>query len=312
MHDHVHRGFGSHAHALEARRGDSRRRMWIALAINAAMLAVEAVGGVLTGSLAVLADAGHLLSDVGSIALALAAARLASRPAGGRRTFGYQRSEVLAALLNGLLLIAVGIGVAIAAIGRLGNPPAIDGGGVLALGALGLAGNLAATLVLARGQRQDINLEGVLRHSAADALGSLGVLLAGAVVLAGGSPIVDPIVGLLISGLILASSWRLIREPFDVLMEAAPAGIDVEGLGAAVCAVEGVRSVHDLHVWTVTAGFGAIAAHVVVARGSDRDLVRRRLELLLAERFGIDHTTLQMEEEAGEGLLRVENVPGGD
>jgi len=286
--------------------------MWIALAINVALLAVEAIGGVLTGSLAVLADAGHLLSDVGSIALALAAARLASRPAGGRRTFGYQRSEVLAALVNGLLLVAVGVGVAVAAIGRLGDPPAIDGGGVLALGALGLTGNLAATLVLARGQRQDINLEGVLRHSAADALGSLGVVVAGAVVLAGGSPIVDPIVGLLIAALVLASSWRLIKEPFDVLMEAAPADVDVEGLGAAVCGIEGVRSVHDLHVWTVTAGFGAIAAHVVVAGDSDRDLIRRRLELLLAERFGIEHTTLQMEEEAGEGLLRVENVPRGD
>ncbi len=312
MHDHAHRGFGSHTHALQARRDDSRRRMWVALAINAAMLAVEALGGILTGSLAVLADAGHLLSDVGSIAVALVAVRLASRPGGARRTFGYQRSEVLAALLNGLLLIAVGIGVAVAAVGRLGNPPTIDGGGVLALGALGLAGNLAATLVLARGQRQDINLEGVLRHSASDAVGSLGVVVAGAVVLAGGSPIVDPIVGLLISGLIIASSWRLIKEPLEVLMEAAPAGIDVEGLGAAVCAVEGVRSVHDLHVWTVTAGFGAIAAHVVVARGCDRDLVRRRLEVLLSERFGIHHTTLQMEEEAGEGPLRVENLPGGD
>ena len=301
----------AHSHSLDARRVDSRRRMRVALAINIALLAVEAIGGVLTGSLAVLADAGHLLSDVGAIALALAAAHLASRPAGGRRTFGYQRSEVLAALVNGLLLVAVGIGVAVAAIGRLSDPPPIDGAGVLALGALGLAGNLAATLVLARGQRQDLNLEGVLRHSAADALGSLGVVVAGAVVLAGGSPIVDPIVGLLISVLILASSWRLIVEPFHVLMEAAPAGVDVEGLGAAVCTVDGVRSVHDLHVWTVTSGFGAIAAHVVVAQGVDRDLVRRRLEVLLAERFGIDHTTLQMEEEAGEGLLRVENVPGG-
>ena len=130
--------------------------------------------------------------------------------------------------------------------------------------------------------------------------------------LAGGSPIVDPIVGLFIAVLVLASSWRLIKEPFDVLMEAAPADVDVEGLGAAVCAVDGVRLVHDLHVWTVTAGFGAIAAHVVVARDSDRDLIRRRLELLLAERFGIEHTTLQMEEEAEEGLLRVENAPRGD
>ena len=159
--------------------------MWIALAINLAMLVVEVVGGILTGSLAVLADAGHLLSDVGSIVLALIAARLAALPAAGRRTFGYQRSEVLAALVNGLLLVAVSVVIGVAAIGRLSDPPAIEGGGVLALGVFGLAGNVAATVVLARGQREDINLEGVLRHSAADALGSLGVVLAGAVVLAG-------------------------------------------------------------------------------------------------------------------------------
>jgi cobalt-zinc-cadmium efflux system protein len=307
-HDHAGHSHGFGAHALEARREDSRKRMWVALAINVALLLAEAIGGVLTGSLAVLADAGHLLSDVGSIVLALIAARLATLPAAGNRTFGYQRSEVLAALVNGLLLVVVSIGIAIAAIGRLSDPPSIDGAGVLALGALGLAGNLAATLVLARGQREDINLEGVLRHSFADALGSLGVLLAGAFVLAGGSDIVDPIVGLLISGLVLVSSWRLIKEPFDVLMESAPAGLDVDGMGAAICREEGVRSVHDLHVWTVTAGFGAVAAHVVVARGADRDLIRRRLELTLGEGFGIEHTTLQMEEEAEGGLLRVENV----
>jgi cobalt-zinc-cadmium efflux system protein len=285
--------------------------MGVALAINAGLFLAEAIGGFLTGSLAVLADAGHLLSDIGSIVLALIAARLAALPAAGRRTFGYQRSEVLAALVNGLLLVAVSIGIAIAAIGRFSDPPGIDGWGVLALGALGLAGNLVATLVLARGQRQDINLEGVLRHSAADALGSVGVLVAGAFVLLGGSPVVDPIVGLLIAGLVLASSWRLIKEPFDVLMESAPADIDVEGVGRTICQEQGVRSVHDLHVWTVTSGFGAIAAHVVVAEGADRDLIRRRLELTLRENFGIEHTTLQMEEEASQDLLRVENAPGG-
>ncbi len=284
--------------------------MWIALGINGAMLVAGIVGGILTGSLALLADAGHVLSDVGSIVLALIAARLALLPAAGRRTFGYQRSEVLAALVNGLLLVAVSVAIAIAAIGRFADPPPIDGAGVLALGLFGLAGNLAATLVLARGQREDINLEGVLRHSVADALGSLGVVVAGAFVLLGGSAIVDPIVGLLIALLVLASSWRLIKEPFDVLMEAAPADLDVDGMGAAICAEEGVRSVHDLHVWTVTAGFGALAAHVVVARDCDRDLVRRRLELTLTERFGIEHTTLQMEEEADQALLRVENAPG--
>jgi cobalt-zinc-cadmium efflux system protein len=283
--------------------------MWWALAINLALLVVEAVGGILTGSLALLADAGHLVSDAGAIVLALLAARLATMPAAGRRTFGYQRSEVLAALVNGLLLVVVSIAVAVAALGRFSDPPGIDGWGVLALGLLGLAGNLAATLVLARGQREDINLEGVLRHSAADALGSVGVVVAGAFVLLGGSPVVDPIVGLLIAVLILASSWRLIKEPVDVLMEAAPAGVDVGAVGAAICGEEGVRSVHDLHVWTVTAGFGAIAAHVVVAQGTDRDLIRRRLELTLRERYGIEHTTLQMEEEADRTLLHVENAP---
>ena len=284
--------------------------MWVALGINAAMFLAEAVGGVLTGSLAVLADAGHLLSDVGAIGLALFAAGLAARPAAGRMTFGYQRSEILAALVNGLLLVVVAIAIAFAAIGRLGDPPEIDGLGVLGLGLLGLLGNVAATVVLARGQRQDVNLEGVLRHSAADALGSLGVVLAGAFVLAGGSSVVDPIVSLAIAVLILVSSWRLIAEPVGVLMEAAPAGVDVDAAGAAICAEEGVRSVHDLHIWTVTSGFGALAAHVVVSAECDRDLVRRRIELLLHERFEIDHTTLQMEEQAPERLLRVENAPG--
>jgi cobalt-zinc-cadmium efflux system protein len=301
----------SHTHALDARRADSRRRMWVALGINVALLLAEVVGGILTGSLAVLADAGHLLSDVGAIVLALIAARLAALPAVGRRTFGYQRSEVLAALVNGLLLVAVSIGIAIAAVGRFSDPPEIDGWGVLALGLFGLAGNVAATLVLARGERQDINLEGVLRHSAADALGSLGVVVAGIFVLLGGSPVVDPIVGLLIAGLVLASSWRLIKEPVDVLMEAAPAGVDVEGVGQAICREQGVRSVHDLHVWTVTSGFGAIAAHVVVEQGLDRDLIRRRLELTLRDSYGIGHTTLQMEEEADQGLLHVENATPG-
>jgi cobalt-zinc-cadmium efflux system protein len=285
--------------------------MWIALGINAGMLVAEAIGGVLTGSLAVLADAGHLLSDVGAIALALFAAALAARPAGARMTFGYQRSEILAALTNGLLLVVVSVVIGVEAIGRFSDPPRIDGLGVLGLGLLGLLGNVAATVVLARGEREDVNLEGVLRHSAADALGSLGVVIAGAFVLAGGSDVVDPIVGLLISVLILASSWRLIKEPFDVLMEAAPAGVDVDAAGAAICSEQGVRSVHDLHIWTVTSGFGALAAHVVVSADCDPGLVRRRLELLLHERFGIDHTTLQMEEEASADLLHVENASPG-
>ena len=284
--------------------------MWVALAINLAMLVVEAVGGILTGSLAVLADAGHLLSDVGSIGLALLAAGLASRPGDARRTFGYQRTEVLAALANGLILVAVAVAVAVAAIGRLGDPPGIDGAGVLALGLVGLAGNLAATLVLAGGPARGPQPRGSAapqlrrrarlprrrhrrRRSSSPAARRWSTRSP-----AWRSPC-----------LILASSWRLIKEPVEVLMEAAPEGLDVEAIGAAICSEEGVRSVHELHVWTVTPGFGALAAHVVVAAGSDRDLTRRRLEVLLHERFEIDHTTLQMEEEAPEALLEVEPAP---
>jgi cobalt-zinc-cadmium efflux system protein len=284
--------------------------MWIALAINAGLVVAEVVGGILTGSLALLADAGHLLSDVGSIGLGLGAAALAGRPGGERRTFGYQRSEVLAALVNGLALVAIAVLVAIVALGRLGDPPEVAGAGVLALGLAGLAGNAVATIVLWGGERGDLNLEGVLRHSAADALGSLAVVVAGAVILAGGPQATDPIVSLLIAVLILASSWRLISEPFDVLMEAAPAGIDMGELGRAFCATEGVREVHELHVWTLTAGFPALSAHVVVGEGADRDLIRRRLELLLRERFAIDHTTMQMEAEASPELLEVETGDG--
>ena len=280
--------------------------MWIALAINAGLLGATVVGGIVTGSLALLADAGHLASDLGAIGLGLFAATIAVRPAGPRRTFGFQRTEVLAALVNGIALVAIGVAIVIAAIGRLSDPPSVQGAGVVALGVAGLAGNLAATWVLARGGREDLNLEGVLRHSAADALGSVGVIVSGTVILTTGWDTIDPLASLVIAALILASSWRLIVEPVDVLMEAAPARLDPERVGRDICSLDHVREVHELHLWTVTSGFEALAAHVVVARGADRDLVRRTLEVMLAERFGIEHTTLQMEEEAGRELLEVE------
>jgi cobalt-zinc-cadmium efflux system protein len=288
---------------LAGRRAANSRRMWIALAINVALVVAGIVGGILTDSLAVLADAGHVLSDAGAIALALFAARLAARAGGPRRTFGYQRGEVIAALVNGLALVAIAVVVAVAAIKRLGDPPDVAGGGVVALGMLELAGNVAAAWVLARGDRVDVNLEAVLRHSAVDALGSLAVVVSGVLVLATGWTGADPIAGLAIAVLIVISSVRLIREPFDVLMEAAPAGVDVDRLGRAMCEVGGVVEVHELHVWTVTSGFEALAAHVVVARGDDRDRARRELEYVLRERFGIAHTTLQMEEGADESAL---------
>ena len=304
MHAHAH-----HHHQVHpADRAGNRRRMAMALAINLLLLVAGVVGALVFGSVALLADAGHVLSDVGAIALGLLAAALATRPARGRRTFGLQRSEILAALLNGLLLVAVAVIVFVEAIGRLSDPPSIEAGGVLAIGVVGLVGNAAATAVLIAGDRQDLNLEGVLRHSAADALGSLGVVVSAVVVLATGWRYADPIAGLMIGVLVLAGSWGLVRDAFDVLMEAAPAGIDVQEIGRAMAAVPGVREVHDLHVWTVTAGFPALAAHVRTDPTEDLDQVRARVEAVLHERFEIHHTTLQM---MAERLLSIEDRRSG-
>jgi cobalt-zinc-cadmium efflux system protein len=291
---------------VRERREVNRGRMRAALAINGVMLVAAVVGGLIWNSLALLADAGHVLSDLGSIALGLAAAALASRAAGPRRTFGLQRGEVLAALANGIALVVVAVLIVVAAIGRLGDEPEIAGGGVLAVGLLGLAGNAAATWVLARGDRTDLNLEAVLRHSFADALGSLAVVVSGTVILITDWAPVDTLASLGIAALIFASSVKLITGPLDVLMEAAPPGVDIEELGEAMCSVPGVRAVHELHVWTVTSGFDALAAHVVADPDADRDRARRELEHLLRERYGIEHTTLQMEEHVPKALLQVD------
>jgi len=270
--------------------------MSLALAINIALFVATVVGGVLADSLALLADAGHLASDVGAIGVGLLAARLAGVAPTPARTYGLQRTEVLGALANGVLLLVVAVLIVVEALSRLGDPPAVDGVGVLVLGAIGLAGNAAATWVLAAGEREDINLEGVLRHSAGDALSSLGVVVAGALVLIAGWDAADPIAGLLIAVLIAASSWRLLKEPVDVLLESAPAGTDVSAVGRAMAADPQVVEVHDLHVWTVTSGFPALSAHVVVDRGAGRDDVLARMERMLGERFDIHHTTLQVVE----------------
>jgi cobalt-zinc-cadmium efflux system protein len=281
--------------------------MLAAAAINGALVAVGVAGGIVTGSLALLADAGHVVSDLAAIGLALLAARIASRAASPRRTFGYQRTEVIAALVNGLTLVGIAIAIFLGAIDRLSAPPSVQGAGVVILGLVSLAGNAGATWVLARGEREDLNLEAVLRHSAADALGSLGVVVSGVVILATGWKPIDPVIAMLIAVLILASSVRLIREPFDVLMEAAPAGVDADAVAQAMGTVQGVCGVHELHVWSVTPGFDALAAHVVVERGNDRDRVRREIEFLLRDRYEIEHTTLQMEDPGDDdALLQVE------
>jgi cobalt-zinc-cadmium efflux system protein len=293
----------AHHHHHHHRHDDSRR-MLIVLAINLLMLAAGIVGGIVFDSLALLADAGHVLTDVGAIGLALFAAWLATRPSSPQRTFGYRRTEILAALVNGMTLVAVSVFVFFEAFQRLSDPPDVAGGGVLIVGAFGLAGNAVATWVLMRGDRTNLNLEGVLRHSAADALGSLGVILAGVIVLATGWNQADPLVSIAIGVLILLGSWRLLREPFNVLMESAPEGIDVEEVGRAMCAVPGVREVHDLHVWTVTSGFPALSAHIRSDPSESSDDVRERLEVVLHERFGLDHTTLQV---VAEPLLQLED-----
>jgi cobalt-zinc-cadmium efflux system protein len=261
--------------------------------INLALVVAGVAGAVLFDSVALLADAGHVLSDAAAIGIGLAAAAMAARPARGRRTFGFHRTEIFAALVNGLLLAGVAVLVFVEAAGRFSNEPDVKGGGVLVIGVVGLAGNVVATLVLMSGDREDLNLEAVLRHSAADALGSLGVIVSGVIVLTTGWGYADPIAGILIGLLILAGSWGLVREAVDVLMEAAPTGLDVQEIGRAMAAVQGVREVHDLHVWTVTSGFPALAAHVLIAPGEDVDEIRVRVEELLEERFGIEHTTLQ-------------------
>jgi cobalt-zinc-cadmium efflux system protein len=267
--------------------------MAIALGINVAMLAAAVAGWLLFDSVALLADAGHVLSDIGAIVLGMGAAWAATRPARGRHTFGYRRAEIFAALANGIVLVAVAVIVFVEAISRLSDAPDVDGAGVAAVGAFGLVGNLLATMVLAGGDRQDVNLEGVLRHSAADALGSLGALVAGLVIVAGGPDEADAVAGLLIGCLIVLGSWRLIRDPLDVLLESAPRGIDVDQVGDAMCRVPGVREVHDLHIWAVTSGFPALAAHLRTDPHGDKDAIRSEVEVVLRERFGITHTTLQ-------------------
>ena len=303
---HAHGGL-HHGHSHAPSRETNRNRLTIALVINLALVVAGVIGTVAFKSLALFADAGHILSDVGAIALAMFAAAMAARPASGRRTFGFYRTEILAALANGLILVVVAVLVFIEGVMRLSSPSNVDGLGVLIIGVVGLVGNVAATVALAGGDREDINLEAVLRHSAGDALGSLGVVVSGALVLAFGWDRADPIAGMVIGVLILLSSWRLIKEPIDVLMEAAPEGVDVQEIGIAMAAVEGVREVHDLHVWTVTSGFPALAAHLRVAPEHDRDEVRHAVEHVLQERFGIEHTTLQT---TCEQLLELEDRRG--
>jgi cobalt-zinc-cadmium efflux system protein len=256
-------------------------------------MVVELVVGLVANSLAVLADAAHMLSDAGALGLALFASWIASRPASAERTFGYLRAEILAALANGVALVALAIWIFVQAIDRLRDPPAPLGGWILSVGLVGLAVNVAAARILGRGD--SLNVRAAFRHVLADVLGSVGVIVAGALILTTGWNYADPLVSLAIGGLVLVSSWAILRDSVSVLLEGTPAGMDAGEIGRAMAETEGVKEVHDLHVWTISSGFPTLSAHVLVPPGDDCHAVRRELEAMLRERFGLEHTTLQVE-----------------
>jgi cobalt-zinc-cadmium efflux system protein len=277
------------------------------LALTVAFTGVEIVGGLLTESLALLADAGHMLGDSAALALALGAAWLASRPATPSRSFGFRRAEILAALANGLALVAIAIWIFVEAIRRIDDPPRILGGWMLLVAAIGLGVNLAAAAILSRSAEENLNVQAALRHVFADVAASVGVAVAAIVVLSTGWRQADPIAGLAIALLILASSWTILRDSVAILLEATPAGIDAQEVGRRMAEAEGVVEVHDLHIWTITSGFPALSAHVLVRRGDDCHARRSELEHLLAHEFGLTHTTLQVEhvgERAGLQITR--------
>ena len=301
-----------HTHGLELDRAGTTRALKLVLALTAAFMVAEVVGGLLADSLALLADAGHMLSDTFALGVALFAAWLGGRPSGPSRTFGYRRAEILAALFNGVTLVAISIWIFIEAGVRFGDPPEVDAGLMLAVATGGLAVNLIAARILAAHSGESLNVSAALRHVIADVLGSVGVIVAALIILASGWEYADPVVSVAIGLLILASSWSILRDSTQILLEGSPPGMDVEQIGLAMAAVGGVTEVHDLHVWTITSGFPALAAHVLVDRDTDCHATRRELETMLHERFGLDHTTLQVDHEGGELLQIATDVePGG-
>jgi cobalt-zinc-cadmium efflux system protein len=303
-HDHGHAHAG-HAPGVDAGARD-RRALSLALAITAVVLLAEVAGGLLSGSLALLADAAHMATDAAGLGLALWAASLARRSPTRERTFGFRRAEVLAALANGVVLGAASIYVVVEAIGRIGAPPPVEGRLMLAVSTLGLVANLTAAAILARGGSRSLNVRGALLHVLGDALGSVGAIAAAGAILAFGWSWADPAIAIAIAGLILLSAWRLVRESLDVLMEATPEHVDLDALVTAMRAVPGVVDMHDLHVWTLTSGFYALSAHVDVVADADGHAVLHILSDLASNRFGVAHTTFQLERV--ERLLQIEGV----
>jgi cobalt-zinc-cadmium efflux system protein len=295
-HDHAHEH--GHAHA-------SRRALSIALGLIAALFAAEVVFGLVAGSLALLADAGHMLTDVLALAVALAAATVAGRPAQGRWTFGFGRVEVLAAQVNGVTLAIVGVWIVYAAIRRLFDPPDVRGGVVLAVALAGVAVNVVAAAVLARSARDSLNVRGAFLHLLTDLAAFAGTAVAGLLVLVTGWDRFDPVASLVVAGLIFWSAWQLLHATTLIFLDLSPGGIDPGEVGRAIAAFPAVVEAHDLHVWSVSDGFPALSAHVLVQPNADCHGIRRELETMLGERFGITHTTLQVDHAARGGLIHL-------
>jgi cobalt-zinc-cadmium efflux system protein len=295
----------THDHGSAGAGGSRRRALALALGITAAYTVAEVVGGLLADSLALLADAGHMLSDNVALGLALFAIWLAAKPPTPERTFGYKRAEILAALVNGAALVAIALWIFVEAVRRLEEPPDVLGGLMLVVALIGLVVNAAAGLVLWRGKNESLNVGAAFRHVLADLLGSVGVIVAAVVILLTGWTRADAVISLLIGLLILVSAWTILRDSTRILLEATPKGIDAGDVARVMAQHPGVTDVHDLHVWEVTSGFPALSAHVLVLPGADCHQIRRELERSLTERFAIEHTTLQVDHDRQRELLTI-------
>ncbi|MEW6325608.1 MAG: cation diffusion facilitator family transporter [Nitrospirota bacterium] len=272
-----------------------RRRFGLVLAITLLFFLIEAIGGWLTGSLALLADASHLLGDVGALSLALVAMWLVGRPATHAKTYGYHRAEILAALFNGLALWLIAGLIWHEAYQRLFAQPPIQTAGMTVIAALGLLANLVSYFFLSTMPRQTLNTRTAMLHLVGDIMGSVGALAAGLIIWATGWTVADPLASFLIGGLILATSWGVVKESIDVLMEATPKGVDPAAIMTALGTVPGLEAVHDLHVWSLRSGVHALTVHGVIAEDCDDADMLHRMTRLLAERFDIHHTTIQLD-----------------
>ena len=280
--------------------------MTLALVLLLAFMAAEVVAGIVASSLALLSDAAHMLTDVGALALALVAARLAARPARGAMTFGLRRSEILSAQINGVTLLVLGALILIEGVRRLFDPPEVEGMLVLVVAIVGIGVNLLAVWVMAGADRRSLNVEGAFQHVLTDLYAFIGTAIAGAIVLTTGFDRADAIASLLVAALLLRSAYGLLRASGRVLLEAAPEGVDPDAIGRAMAGVAGVVEVHDLHVWEITSGFPALSGHLVVAAGGDCHGVQERVAAMLVERYSIEHLTLQVEHAPADALLQID------